>query len=92
MSAANAAVCTVQVILLNNLWHYISFNEMFDWVAPSRYIGFIIQDLSYVQNGQGFKYPMVFVLMILASLFVAFLWDKTVNFFFGNESVSEGEN
>lgn len=76
-----SAVCTVQVILLNNLWHYISFNEMFDWVDPARYSGFLIKDLSYMQCGNGFKYPMVFALMLAACLFDAFLLRRIINLY-----------
>lgn len=92
---AISAVCTVQVILLNTMWHYISFNEMFDWVYPARYLGFVLQDLSYTGNGNWFKYPMVFLLTFLACLFDAFLLRPLINlyvdaFFGGYRSSEEG--
>ena len=76
-----SAVCTVQVILLNTLWHFISFNELFDWENPAGYLGFLIRDLSYTQNGNGFKYPLVFVLMFAGCLFDVFLLRRIINFY-----------
>lgn len=89
MGTGISAVCTIQVILFNNLWHYIYFNEIFDWVHPARYLGFLIQDLSYMQNGNGFKYPLVFILMFAGCLFDVFLLHRIINLykeaFFGDD-------
>lgn len=60
--------CTVQIFLLNNLWHFIDFNEMFNWEDPASYSVFLVNDLSYWGNGMGFKYPFVFFLMLIACL------------------------
>ncbi len=61
-------VCTVQVFLLNNLWHYIEWNEMFDWENPFRYSGFLIDDLGYRSPELIVRYPLVFGLMFIACL------------------------
>ncbi len=76
-----SALCTIQVILLNVLWQYIKFNTICDWKYPGNYLGFLFRDLTYTGRGNGFKYPMVFGLMLLAVLFDVFLYDKTIKFF-----------
>ena len=96
MGAGASFIATVQVILLNNLWNYIKFNEMFNWIAPPSYIEFIIDDFSYTQCGNWFKYPMVFALMFAGCLFVAFLLHRVINLykdvFFGNMDFIDKEN
>lgn len=96
MGAGASFITTVQVVLLNNLWHYISFNEIFHWITPARYISFVIHDLSYTQCGNWFKYPMVFALMFAGCLFDAFLLHRVINLykdaFFGGEKHAEEEN
>ena len=76
--------CTVQIFLLNNLWHFIDFNEMFNWEDPVRYSVFLVNDLSYWDNGMGFKYPFVFFLMLIAcladSVFIPLIKPKTQEF------------
>lgn len=83
LGAGTAATCTVQIILINNLWHYIEFNEHFDWIGPARYLSFLVQDIFYIQNGNGFKYLVVFLWMFSACLFDAFLLRKTINLYKG---------
>ena len=88
LAFAAGAVCTVQVFLLNNLWHYISFNETFNWVDAVGYTDFLIHDLSYTENGQFFKYPQVFALIFSSCFFVAFLLRPILNFY---EEIMFGE-
>lgn len=96
MGTGVSAVCTVQVILLNTMWHYISFNEVFDWVSHARYLGFIIQDLTYLQHGNVFKYPLVFVLMFAGCCYDAFIFDWVTDLyervFSDDEQVAEKED
>ena len=69
-------VCTLQVWLLNNLFHYIVFNTMFDWVDPAPYSMFLINDLCYTQNGQIFKYPFVFIFLLFACIMDIIVFSK----------------
>lgn len=81
MGAGASFITTAQVILLNNLWNYIKFNEMFNWIDPPSYIKFIINDFSYTQCGNWSKYPMVFAMMFTGCLFDAFLLRKTIDLY-----------
>lgn len=79
------AVFAIQICLLNNLWHYIDFNEKFNWIEPAKYSSFLIDDLKYMHGGMVFRYPLAFALMFFVclgdSLFAAKIKRKSEQFF-----------
>lgn len=70
LSALCSLICTVQIYLLNNLWHYIEFNKFFDWVDPVRYSYFLVDDLRNMTMFMAIRYPLVFLLMFSACITV----------------------
>ncbi len=83
LSLLCSLVCTVQVYLLNNLWHYIEFNEMFDWVDPIGYSYFLVDDLRNMTTVMSIRYPLVFSLMFIAcitvTIFIPMLKPKVLD-------------
>ena len=63
---ASAAV-TFAAIIINNLWHYISYNSMFDFVEPLPLDYLIEKDLTYTGFIYNIRYPAVF--FICAAVF-----------------------
>lgn len=64
-----AFVATLTVFLLNNFWHYLSFNSMFNWETPVAYWLFIKNDLLYTYYWGWIRYPCVYLCVLFVGVF-----------------------
>lgn len=76
----SAAVTTALVFFLNNLWKYQSFNAMFGWENPLGYSHFLKSDLTYTIGFAEFRYPLLFVGVLILSLFGCWVLPKLKTF------------
>lgn len=60
-----ALLVTLIVLLLNNLYHFISFNSMFKWVDPVSFFSFLKEDITYKIFSGWIRYPSVFLCNII---------------------------
>lgn len=68
---------TAVIFLINNLLHFIKFNNMFNWVDPCPLWVFMKSDITYTQGIGLFRYPFVFALLFSANIIIPVIIQKS---------------